>query len=154
MKFVLNISWIYHKNKIRVLLEKHIFMSYMTSIYFYCILGVLKHKNAVNTKYQGAVKALRASLSFSFPDGSSGPHFSPSQHSWCLPWCSLGWQAPALSQTPSESSQLISLHWALPWFVTCLVWGCQGTQRPVTGAAGCGQLFWYWVTLVSQLYIP
>lgn len=74
IKYVLNISYIYHKNKSRVHLETHIFISYMTCIIFYCILGLLQHKNAAIIKYQAAARALRISLSFFFPDDCSSLH--------------------------------------------------------------------------------
>lgn len=156
-KIIRNLCLLYHVSIPKIKSKrpwKHTFLSHTWHVlYFHCIWGLLQHKNGVNIKYQDAVRALRSSLSFSFPDDCSGLHFSPPRCSWCLPWC---WsRMPGYSLVPdSICSHLNPLSWALPWFVPYLAWDCQGALRPVSGAAACGQPPWDWVTLVSQLHIP
>lgn len=88
MKIVFNVSCTYHKNKIRANVETYTFVSfpYITCI-IYCILGLLQYKDEVNIKYQAAVRAPGTPLSFTVPADCPGPHFSPSQGCWFLPWC-------------------------------------------------------------------
>ena len=88
MKIVLNVSCTYHKNKIRTNVKTHTFISFpYTTFIIYCILGLLQYKDEVNIKYQAAVRALGAPLSFTVPAHCPGPHFSASQGCWFLPWC-------------------------------------------------------------------